>query len=501
MIDKKLFLPALFALFCCNTALSQMLEMPPLLGKRPTVIDSIKLFSESSFFGSSNNRVPFWVGANQLGVIPKSTSSGQVRIGLEYQHGGANRNRPKISAYWDMAVNISRNTSVVFPQAQVAISHNNWEVSIGRKRQWIGLADSTIGSGSIVWSGNAMPLPKLQIGTVGFVSVPFTKDWVSVNAFYSEGVFESGRPITSNLRLHQKMFYLRIGKAASRVRLFGGVNHQVQWGGNSPYLTIDGRMPRGFKNYLRIITGKPGDANPIPNSFDNGNRVGNHLGTIDFGLELEGYEYSLFLYRQNMYEDGSLYAFANIKDGLNGLRIRRKNSYGANFEINSLVLEFLYTKSQGGGGYDFDKQVIHRGSLGKDDYFNNAQIRDGWSYYNRTIGTPFITPTSETIWAKPQYADFFTSNNRVAVVHVGLRGTFFRRIIWTNKCSYSSNLGTYDQPFVSVARQFSSVTYMQTDVDLLGKTTVTGAFAIDAGQLYPKTVGFLMSLRRDFSIR
>lgn len=500
MIDKKLFFLMLIMLFYGGMATGGTRLPLQRSGKQSISDDSMKVFSEISFFGASINRTPFWINANRYGIIPQKVPSGQALVGLEYHHSRASKNALRISAYLDVAANISRTTSVLLPQAQIAFARKNWEVSIGRKRQWIGLADSTIGTGSFAWSGNALPLPKLQIGTTGFTNVPLTNGWLSFNAFYSEGLFEAGRSVTSNLRLHQKAFYLRIGKAASRLRFFGGFNHQVQWGGSSPYLTIDGKMPRGLKNYLRIITGKPGDANPVPNSFDNGNRVGNHLGTIDLGLELEGYEYALFLYRQNIYEDGSLYALANIGDGLNGLKIRRKNSYGANFEVNTLVLEFLYTKSQGGAAYDFDKQIIHKGSLGKDDYFNNAQIRDGWSYHDRTIGSPFITPTSETVWAKPRYADFFTSNNRVSVMHIGLKGTLFRRIIWTGKCSYSSNFGTYDQPFVSPARQFSCVTYLQTNFDLLGKTSVTGAFALDAGKLYPKTFGFSVSLRKDFSI-
>jgi len=343
-----------------------------------------------------------------------------------------------------------------------------------------------------------MPIPKIQIGTVGFVLVPLTKGWVSFNAFYSEGLFENNRPITSNLRLHQKAFYLRIGKISSRLKLYGGINHQVQWGGNSPYETINGKMPTGFGNYVNLVIGRSGDSNVgQENYFDNHNRVGNHLGTIDMGMEIENFSSSWFFYRQNIFEDGSLFALKNLSDGLNGIRFRSKNFYGANFSITEANIEFLYTKDQGGAEFNYGDLNAPRGSLGRDNYFNHTQVRDGWSYYDRSIGTPFITPTSETQWKYPKYADSFTSNNRVAVFHIGLKGTLVRKIVWTSKFSYSSNIGTYDAPFASKPTQFSGLLTMQGKINLFGGTILKGSVAADLGELYPDTYGFTLGLRKE----
>ena len=461
--------------------------------------DSTTVGFELARFVSSNDRTPFWLRANQFGTVPTASPASLIRLSADHLRGNAAPGGVRWKLGLEMVANVSGKPGMLLPQAHAGLQYKNWEIFVGRKKQWVGLADSTLGTGSYAWSTNAMPIPKIQIGTSRFVALPLSGGWLSFHAFYSEGFFERGRPVTSHLKLHQKALYFRIGKADSRVRLFGGFNHQVQWGGRSPYETTGGKMPTGLKNYYRIITGKPGDASAEPNSFDNGNRVGNHLGTVDLGIEIESYALSLFFYRQNVYEDGTLYSLRNIKDGLNGFRLRRKNSYGANFEITECVFEFLYTKSQGGGEYDYDGQIVHRGSLGKDDYFNNAQIRDGWSYNNRSIGTPFITPTTETIWAKPQYADFFTSNNRVSVYHVGLKGTLFRKINWITKCSYSSNWGTYDQPFKISTRQFSGSIVFQTRFNAAGSTDISAGFSADAGALFPKTYGGMLKITKAFT--
>ncbi|WP_229254215.1 capsule assembly Wzi family protein [Dyadobacter sp. NIV53] len=457
--------------------------------------DSTVNYIELQGFGSSTSRTPFWIQANQYGVVPKSSPVGSVRGGLEKFYNLDENNLWRVGGGLEAVGNFTRQGSkILLPQAYGSLRFRNWELYIGRKKQSIGLADSTLGTGSYAWSNNAMPIPRIFVGTRGFVNIPYTKGWLSFNAFYSEGLFESGRPVTSHLKLHQKMFYARLGKATSRVKFYGGFNHQVQWGGYSPYNTVDGKMPTGFANYINVILGKAHSKNNGIN--DETGRVGNHLGSIDLALEIETYAASIFLYRQNIYEDGSLIWLSNIKDGLNGIRIQRKNSYGANFEITAAVFEFLYTKNQGGDTADWNKPSYARG---KDDYFNNGQVHDGWSYYDRAIGTPFIPPTSDTYPNWPKYSDFFTSNNRVSVFHIGLRGTLYQKVNWTSKFSYSNNSGTYDVPFNGSPTQFSGLIALQTKVNLLGGTLLKGSLAADIGDLYPKNYGFTLGLRKEFS--
>jgi hypothetical protein len=457
------------------------------------------------------DRTPFWLQTNQFGIIPRSGSALLVRGGLQHSWllskpdsikqwlKAQGTSSPELAWRFEAGAEVVANVgsseqNVLIPQAYGALRYGNWELRVGRRKQWVGLADSTVGIGSYAWSGNALPIPKIQLGLTRFTAVPFTRGWLSVLGFYSDGWFEKGRPVTSELKLHQKQLYGRIGKPSSLVKFYGGFNHQVQWGGKSPYLTVDGQMPKGLNNYFRMVIGKAG-IEQVGTNFDSTNRVGNHLGSIDLAFEINGKRANWFFYRQNIYEDGSLYYLSSIADGLNGLRIRRKNANPRNnFTIQEIVVEGMYTKSQGGPSFIIDQNL----KRGKDNYFNNAQVRDGWSYFDRTIGTPFITPTSETIWKFPNYGDAFTSNNRVWVLHTGLRGTVARNIEWSTKLSYSSNAGVYDLPFLTTVNQFSGLVRVQARTSWLGGNTVlSGSVATDWGGLYPNSHGLMLSLRKE----
>ncbi|MCF0061309.1 capsule assembly Wzi family protein [Dyadobacter sp. LJ419] len=455
--------------------------------------DSTQNFVEIAGFGSNNSHTPFWIQANQFGTVPLDVPAGSARVSLE--------NYWSLSSSWRAGVGVeavgilNEHNKILLPQLHATLKFKNWELFVGRKKQHIGLADSTLGTGSYAWSGNALPIPKISIGTSGFVAVPLTKGWISFNAFYSDGFFEKGRPATSGLKFHQKAFYARIGKVNSKLKLYGGFNHQVQWGGKSKFLVAEsGNLPDGLSNYINAVFGTIGGHGDDVTHFDSTNRVGNHLGSLDVAIEVETYGTSIHLYRQFIYEDGSLFYFEGIFDGLNGLRIRRKNSYGSNFEVTEGVLEFLYTKDQGGDQFEGGNGK----KRGNDNYFNNQQIRDGWSYYDRTIGTPFIPPTSQTSWKWPAYNNF-TSNNRVMVWHVGLKGTLFRNIQWHTKLSYSDNSGTYRARFLGSPKQFSGIIGAQTHVNALGGMTIKGSYASDMGDLYRKTQGFMLGIRKDFS--
>lgn len=455
--------------------------------------DSLANYVEISGFGSSHPRTAFWLQANQFGTVSKIRQYATARIGIEnyWKLGSEGSGKWKAGFGIEAVGNIAKENKILIPQMHASLRYKNWELFIGRKKQWVGLADSSLGTGSYAWSTNAMPIPKIQIGTRGFVAIPFTKGWMSFSGFYSDGIMDKDRPVTKELKLHQKALYVRIGKAPSTLRLYAGFNHQVEWGGKTPFNTLENQMPDGIKNYFNVISGKA--HTKTPTVFDSTGRVGNHLGSIDLGMEIDVYEMTIFAYRQSVYEDGSLIWLGNIKDGLNGIRIRRKNSYGATFEINEVVLEVLYTKNQGGPTAEWTTRT----NRGKDDYFNNAQVRDGWSYFDRTIGTPFITPTSDTQWRWPMYANFFTSNNRVSVFHAGLKGTMFNDIEWTTKFSYSTNAGTYDVPFETFPKQFSGLLSLQTRLPFLGGTWLKGSFAADIGDLYQKTYGFSLGLKKD----
>ncbi|GAB3937998.1 capsule assembly Wzi family protein [Larkinella terrae] len=468
--------------------------------------------------GSTASRTPFWLRSNQYGIFPNSSPFLQARAGISANYGFRPATPVKSdsgkfkSASWgyglELVGNVAAKSTFLVPEAYVKGKIWGLEFVAGRRRETVGLADSTsLGSGSYIWSGNALPMPKIQISLADYTPVGFTKGVISFRGMFAHGWFGNKGPVTHSY-LHQKALYARLGKPNWKVRLYAGFNHQVQWAGRSDQivgykLIKNGRFPSGFKNYINAVTGislaAKGDNIDTTeySKNDRGNRLGNHLGTIDIGFDIQARSYTLLFYRQNIYDDGSLYYLTNIADGLNGIRFQNTKPASGNWRIQTVVAEFLFTKSQGGSSFgDRDKD------RGADNYFNHGQYIDGWSYQGRTIGTPFITPAIDTDPELPRYYSSqllaFTNNNRVRVMHFGVSGSFRQRYVFELKCSLSHNYGTYFAPFDGRVRQFSSLATVHLPVSIWNGMQAAVSVATDQGKLYKNSTGLYLSLRKNW---
>ncbi|SKC18874.1 capsule assembly Wzi family protein [Dyadobacter psychrophilus] len=455
---------------------------------------SLKTWVELAGYGSSTSRTPFWLHANQWGIVPISGQVVSLRAGVEARSffSKDSLSEPKWSMTYgaELVANGAQHSKFLFPQAYAGVAFKSFQLTIGRRKQCVSFNDYELGSGAYMWSGNALPVPRIQLGFENYV--PLIKNFVYFKGFYSDGFLDGKRPVTSELKLHNKSLFIRLGRPNGTVQLHGGFNHAVQWGGRSPYLTENGQMPKGIDKYWYVITGfKPGRNVKGISTFDKTNRIGNHVASLDAGIELNFANINIMLYRQSVVEDGSLLYLNNIKDGLNGITFRMKHQKERNLTVDKATFEFLYTKSQGGS-----EANAGNGIRGKDDYFNNAQVRDGWQYYGRAIGTPFITPQSENQW--PRYADFFTNNNRVWVLHSGLQGKI-KETTWVTKLSLSNNEGTYDQKLPKKMYQFSGIIALEKPLKWLGGSVIKGAVSVDAGKFLGDVIGGMLSFRKNIA--
>ncbi|XWW45954.1 hypothetical protein JYG30_00370 [Fibrella sp. USSR17] len=459
--------------------------------------------------------IPFWQRANQYGIVPgnegeRSEPVATLRGGLKANYYGKPTSRidslravhRRVDWGWgfDMVLNstsLNQKLTLLVPEAYAKVKYRGVELYAGRRRELIGLVDSTVSSGSYIWSGNALPPLKIQIGTDGWQSLGKA---FAINVFYAQGWFEYDRFVKGSM-LHQKALYLRLGKPNWRVWVYGGMNHQVQWGGSNESLPGEfirrNQLPSTLRDYADLVLGTSlGNRivdTTVYSPFDTGNRIGNHLGTIDLGVTLRANKFDMVFYRQSIYEDGSLFYLINIADGLNGLKIQNKRSGSSGLRLNKVVLEFLSTMSQGGNTFINSDPA----SRGRDNYFNHGQYRDGWSRYGRTIGTPFIPPATDLPASFP--GAFFTNNNRVRVYHVGLSGQLSSQVGFSGKFSYSQNAGTYDSPFS--ANQFSGLVGLTTQLPWLGGSVFTSSLAYDKGDLYPDNLGIFASLKKEGLIK
>lgn len=462
--------------------------------------DSLKKVNyslEAGTYLSTSNTNPFWIRSNEYGEIPLHSQGFTLRAQVKKDYDTLRTK--KLSFGYGIRAILNAGTTNQFLLGEIygKVKLGAVEFYAGRRREVFGLADPELSSGSYIWSGNSLPLPKIQIGLPSYTRI-LKNGLISIKGNFAHGWFGTGDSI-QNYFLHQKSLYVRLGKPTWRFKFHAGFNHQVQWGGTLLYPRISRgvnitKYGSDLESYLYVISGKSiySDNLVIENgkaSAEGGNRVGNHLGTFDIGLEYEDNHNKWFLYRQSIYEDGSLYYLNNISDGLLGLSFSKKQ---VDQGIQRIVIEYLHTSSQGGkyssssGG---DPQL-----RGRDDYFNNGRYIDGWTYKGQTIGTPFIMPLryssglSQDLALNPN----LIVNNRVHAIIIAVKSRF-KKVDLITRLSASENLGNFDIPL-----KYNQLSLQQKVVVPVNKYVFTGTLAYDSQGILKQNLGISLFAKRNF---
>lgn len=453
---------------------------------------------------SSSRQLPFWLRTNQYGIVPVAGPSGTLRGGIrrDYQPDTSTTHRRRFD--WGAGAygvaNVGQTTEWRLPELYAKVRYGRVELWAGRRRELYGIGDSTLSSGFVGWSGNALPIPKVQLQTPDFVPIGgFFKKILAFRVGYAHGWFNA--PYIQGALFHQKYVYGRFGKPHWPFHFYAGLNHQVQWGGHADYLlgspfAVYGRLPSSFQDYISLVLGRyPKDlVNNQQTTFDGENRVGNHIGSIDYALEWTRPRLTALLYYQHLYEDASGVVFINFPDGLWGLRVRnRVTGPTPRFRWKAAVLEWLSTTNQ--SGPVFDQKAQYQGA---DNYFNHGQYREGWSYFSRTIGTPFIAPRADyTARVREYIGGGFFPNNRINVWYLGLEAVAYQVQI-SARASFSRNYGTFNEPYSPSFEQFSALLSAQRSLPRLTHTVLSLSLAWDRGGLYPQQTGGFLSIKRSW---
>ncbi|MCF2516438.1 capsule assembly Wzi family protein [Dyadobacter sp. CY351] len=436
----------------------------------------------------SSSQTPYLIHANTYGVTPTNGSFLLAQAGL---HKIYNQNNPRFfqwSGGFEAVASTNHSPAAFLTDLFVAGKAGPVELSIGQRKEFYGLGDSLLTSGSVAISSNARPFPKIQISTPHFINLIPRNDLFSFKFSYSDGLLGPAKSIYGNVKavpetyLHHKSVYIKLGKRRHLLNLYAGFNHQVMWGGEDKIFSGGLKFPEAYRY---VVLGKPWAAS----------RVGNHFGTIDAGLEINGKGWTTLLYRQSIYEDGSIANTANVSDGLNGLRIKRNKLQNKGFQLNTILLEYLYTKKQGGDVFDFANSTF-----GRDDYFNHYVYSQGWSYKGRTLGTPVIAPQHLMREELRTSQRLFTANNRLVALHGGLEASM-NRVRLLLKASYSINSGTYNKPFKSPINQTSLLARVEMPLKLMNESHLSASLGTDFGQFYPNNTAILIGWRKSRFIR
>lgn len=443
-----------------------------------TIISNLRSSIELGTYLSTSGQNPFWLRSNQYGIVPLESQFITLRGSAYKEFDSTKTDNNKISKFGygygaSTAINVGKVNQIYLPEAYIKIRFGAFEFYGGRRKEIVGLVDTTLTSGSYIWSGNALPLPKLQLSIPNYTSI-IGKGLISIKGSYSHGWFGT-QGNTKNFFLHQKTLYGRIGKPNWKVKFYGGFNHQVQWGGRplKPYIESQtGKLittyGNDFETYMNVVTGvslntKGGTDIPGIPINDAWNRSGNHLGSVDIGAEINFNKFDLLLYRQSIYDDGSLYYLNNISDGLLGISIKRKNIIHGLIGFN---FEYLNTTNQGGNGGSENTIPELRGM---DNYFNNSLY--GWYFRGTTLGTPFFISSQDIhdINIRSKYNSNYFVYNRFRSLNLRVKykwGNYLSdtRFSFTNNISnFSEDLDIKQKSFAqTVQKTFKSFTVQST---------------------------------------
>lgn len=433
-------------------------------------------WAEAGTYIGNNSRLPFFLRANQFGTVPLFKPTVTGRAGFRYDSGigsdtsqSARRHVLRWGAGGEVVANaVPGDKQLLLPEAYAKVGWKKVEFWVGRRKEVIGIIDTTLSSGSFTWSGNALPVPKMQIGFPQYVPIGFLKNYIALKGFFSHGWYNT--PYIQGAYLHQKALHIRLGKPEWKFSIQAGLDHHVTWGGHAEYLktsphAVNGKLTDSFGDYFwGVVIGKiPKEFhNSRFTNFDGENRVGNHVGQFDFAFEYKFPASTLLLYNNHPFEDASGLLFQNMPDGLYGISWKNKKHSKSFIQIKGLVAEYLFSKDQSGEGWN----VANSRFKGNDNYFNHQQYIEGWSYFGKGMGTPLIAPLSEIRPEAMGVREFFPSS-RVIAYHVGLEGTVANRILWTAKVSMNTEYGTNNIVFDPVLHQFSSL--LTVDAPLFAK--------------------------------
>ncbi|MCF2491444.1 capsule assembly Wzi family protein [Dyadobacter sp. CY347] len=494
MLRLKLFIYFTFLLLCFRVSAQDIGVLP--LG--------LVAGLEAGKYISPSKMTPFWLRTNQFGIVPTSGSAAQIQgsIRKDYVFFDSLSNCEK-KMDWGfvgnpiITYNTKRQVNMLMPEAHLKARFKMLEIYVGRRREVIGLGDSTLSSGFYAGSGNAMPIPKVQIGTVTFAPLKFTANFLAVHAGIAHGWFKTD--YIQGVRLHQKFIYFRLGKVKSKSKLYFGLNHNVLWAGHSeelkkyPELALDGQLPSSWKFFPNVVlayTSKNWYTKNGYGSFDS-YRLGNHLGSYDIAIEMKWNNNNLFIYHQHPFEDVSSMLFKNVPDGLYGINLKvNPLSSEAGFKLKRLTLEFLTTKDQSGSKF----YIPGSNYQGADNYFNHSQYMKGWSYLDRTLGTPFIVPRTD-LGTQAVNGRYFP-NNRVNVWYAGAQASRGNDIFIAIKVSYSQNFGTPSQAFNEVRGQLSTYVVGEYKLWRSKKVTLVARLALDNGDFLVNSGGGYFGIRK-----
>ena len=447
--------------------------------------DTLYYGAEILGVASSGRFAPFWLHSNRNGNISASPYSGNLSAWI-CKPAAQSRRWFDYTFAVQMTGRIQSNISTVFSpyQKQITGYFNQLyahirlyfvDITAGIKPINYESIDPLLSSGSMILSGNSQPIPRVTIGIEDYIPFPGLFGYVELKGGITYGWLADDVYI-QNCRLHHKFAALRFGGKLP-VNLSYEFHHAAQWGGISP---VYGDVGSDLHSFLNVLTAQSGGTM----SNDQQNAQGNHVGSQQLALTAKGEGWNVTAYWQNFFDDN--FAFLgvgqNLPDGIWGVSIQQTRWPF----IQGVTYEYMNTTDQSGPWHDRDGLCYGA----NDSYYRNSVFQNGWNYFYRSMGTPFIT--------SPLYNNdgtIYTLNSRVRLHHVGIRGDIYG-FKYRLLCSYARNFGNNNASKATLSTNTATLLEVSKRIEKAWGLDFGLSLAGDFGTQFGNQFGAMLTIRK-----
>lgn len=459
-----------------------------------TITLSYNLELEATFSGGEHT--PFWLVSNKHGLGSPKTNNGwlQGRIQKELN--------PEKRFSWGAGVDLAAGWNQISPffvkQLYGEIKYRSLYMMVGSKEIWSIYNDPSLSSGNILYSGNALPIPQIRVGTYDFAPFWGTNNWFWVKGYLAFGKYTDsgwqkswaspGSKRSSNVLYNSKGIWFRGGNKDKFPLIFDlGIEMATQFGG-TVYLDNETiKMPTKFIDWIKAIFPLSGGNNtPMGEQT---NVQGNMLGAYNVAISwYSPKNWEISAYYQHYFEDHSQLTYDFIwKDALWGIKVKLPE----NPFISTFLYEYIYTKDQSGPvNNDWTPEVPEQVS-GGDNYFNHY-LYIGWQNWGMGIGNPLII---SPIYNINHHLNFY--DTRIIANHFGLEGKPICDLNWRMLYSFTQNWGTYQYPFKNVLKNFSGLIEINYKPEKLKGWYGKLGLAWDYGTLLGNSLGGMITIGKE----
>ena len=465
-----------------------------------SLFDSLQYRAEMQGTLAGGDHSPLWLNANKYGLSSLKKANGYIRGAIMRPLSNDDGRRWGVGYGVDLALAAGFTSTLVIQQAYIEARWLKGVLTVGAKEQPMELKNQELSSGSQTLGINARPVPQVRIALPDYWSIPGTRNWLALKGHIAYGMTTDDRwqkdfkapntRYTENTLYHSKAGYLRIGPKNITFEL--GLEMASQFGGKS-YMYENGvekvyDNSSNLKAFWNALI--PGGSDATDGNFKN--VEGNQLGSWVMRLNFDQPTWNIGVYADQFFEDHSMmthfsksgdgYFRYDFKDWLLGVELKLKQTRW----LEGVVVEYLYSKYQGGPVYHDHTANVDIQISGRDNYYNH-HLFTGWQHWGQVMGNP--------LYRSPLYNDdrkIEVEHNRFKAWHLGFNGSPIDGLHYRVLATWQRSFGSYYYLPPTPVENVSLLA--EASYALRHGWLVKGAFAMDNGKLRGESYGVQLSV-------